>query len=169
MSLSEGIYILLGTNLGDRLQVLKQACLLIEKNTGVITKKSKVYQTEPWGISDQPAFLNQALQLETQLQPHALLKALQDIENTIGKKKVGKWRERLIDIDILYYGQMITHDQELTLPHPEIQNRRFALVPLCELSPDWKHPVLNQTQEELLATCPDTLGVWPRVSRPADD
>lgn len=164
MKFTKGIYILLGSNLGDRLQVLYDTQKLIDETTSNVVRASAVYKTEPWGVSDQPAFYNQVLQLETSLDPHALLVSLQNIEKKIGKIKLGKWRERLIDIDILYYDQLVVEDKDLVLPHPEIQNRRFTLVPLCEVSPDFVHPVFQKTQQQLLASCPDQLGVWPLVN-----
>lgn len=160
MNSSKGIYLLLGSNLGDRLQVLADTQKEIEKNVGSIVKASNVYETEPWGISNQPSFYNQVLQVNTEQSPRNLLKSLQLIEHKIGKIKLGKWRERLIDIDILYYNQELIDDEGLTLPHPEIQNRRFTLVPMCELNSDFIHPVLQKPQRELLANCPDQLKVW---------
>ena len=161
---TKGIYILLGSNLGDRLQVLSDTKQLIEKCVGKIVQSSAIYETEPWGVSNQPAFYNQVLQLKTSFDPHTLLLSLQEVEQRIGKIKLGKWRERLIDIDILYYDQLKLKDENLIIPHPEIQNRRFTLVPICELAPEFKHPVFEKTQKQLLATCPDKLKVWPRVS-----
>lgn len=160
MNSSKGIYLLLGSNLGDRLQVLADTQKEIEENVGSIVKASNIYETEPWGISNQPSFYNQVLQINTELSPHNLLKSLQLIEHKIGKIKLGKWRERLIDVDILYYNQELIDDEELTLPHPEIQNRRFTLVPMCELNADFIHPVLQKPQRELLANCQDQLKVW---------
>ncbi|MDF9796791.1 2-amino-4-hydroxy-6-hydroxymethyldihydropteridine diphosphokinase [Catalinimonas alkaloidigena] len=160
MKSSIGIYLLLGSNLGDRLQVLADTQKEIEKTVGAITKASNVYETEPWGVSNQPSFYNQVVKIDSELSPHKLLNSIQLIEYKIGKIKLGKWRERLIDIDILYYDQLLIDDEELTLPHPEIQNRRFTLVPMCELNPDFIHPVFNKSQVELLANCPDELKVW---------
>lgn len=143
------------------MQVLDDTRILIKEQVGKIQKMSFVYETEPWGIRNQPSFYNQVLEIQTDQCPHDLLKSMQDIENKIGKIKLGKWRERLIDIDILYYDQLLIDDEYLTLPHPEIQNRKFTLVPMCEVNPDFIHPVLNNTQKELLLKCPDKLNVWP--------
>lgn len=160
----KGIYLLLGSNLGDRMQVLSDTRTFIENSVGTIEKASFIYETEPWGVSNQPSFYNQALKIQTALSPHDLLKGLQDIEQKVGKIKLGKWRERLIDVDILYYDQLVIDDGELTLPHPEIQNRKFTLVPMCELDADFIHPVFNQSQKELLINCADKLNVWPLKS-----
>jgi 2-amino-4-hydroxy-6-hydroxymethyldihydropteridine diphosphokinase len=157
---TEGIYLLLGSNLGDRMENLQRAADEVEARITKIQRKSSVFVTEPWGVSDQPAFFNQVLQLSEAPSPHELLKLLQSIEKEIGKIKLGKWRERLIDIDILYYHDLIIHDDCLTLPHPEIQNRRFTLVPLCEISPCFVHPIYQFSQSQLLQRCPDPLGVW---------
>lgn len=143
------------------MQVLKDTRDFIEEFVGHIEKISSVYETEPWGILNQPTFYNQVLEIQTEQSPHDLLTSLQGIEHKVGKIKLGKWRERLIDIDIIYYDQLLIDDEKLTLPHPEIQNRRFTLVPMCELNAEFVHPVLNKPQKELLAICPDKLKVWP--------
>ena len=158
---TKGIYILLGSNLGDRIQVLCDTKSLIKQKAGDIIRSSSVYETEPWGVSNQPSFYNQVLELQTTLDAQSLLDCLQDIEKTIGKVKLGKWRERLIDIDILYYNHSIVDEASLKIPHPEIQNRRFTLVPLCEIAPDFINPVSQKTQKQMLAQCEDQLEVWP--------
>lgn len=158
---TKGIYILLGSNLGDRMQVLHDTKKLIQDRVGEIIDASAIYETEPWGVSDQPSFYNQVVKLNTPLDPHALLLKLQEIESSIGKIKLGKWRERLIDIDILYYDQCIVDEEKLHIPHPEIQNRRFTLFPLCEIAPDFINPVLQKTQKEMLLQCDDQLAVLP--------
>jgi len=157
---TKGIYLLLGSNLGDRLQVLSDTQQAIGASVGRIESISSVYETEPWGIRNQPSFYNQVLEIDTEYQPHELLKQLQRIENQIGKVKLGKWRERLIDIDILYYHQEVIVDELLKLPHPQIQNRRFTLVPMCEVNPEFVHPVMGVPQKELLIKCEDQLKVW---------
>lgn len=143
------------------MQVLNDTRALIEKSAGTIIRLSSIYETEPWGVSNQPSFYNQVLEIQTDQNPHELLKCLQDTEHQIGKIKLGKWRERLIDIDMLYYNQLLIDDDNLTLPHPEIQNRRFTLVPMCEVNAEFIHPVLSKPQKELLMKCPDKLNVWP--------
>ncbi|MEM9833268.1 MAG: 2-amino-4-hydroxy-6-hydroxymethyldihydropteridine diphosphokinase [Bacteroidota bacterium] len=160
MKVIEGIYLLLGSNLEDRDRNIQRARENIVQQVGSIVHTSGIYETEAWGVLDQPLFYNQVVQIETQLGHEALLRALQEIEQKIGKVKVGKWRERLIDIDLLYYGNRIVHTQTLTVPHPEIQNRRFTLAPLVELIPNELHPVLFQSHKNLLETTQDTLEVW---------
>ena len=161
MKFTKGIYILLGSNLGDRIQVLHHAKKMIQQRAGDILQSSAIYETEPWGVSDQPSFYNQVLKIQTSLDPHCLLEKLQGVEQDIGKVKLGKWRERLIDVDILYYHDLILDDVNLTIPHPEIGNRRFTLVPLCELAANSFNRVLQKNQQEMLNECRDELAVWP--------
>ncbi len=161
MKFTKGIYILLGSNLGDRIQVLQATKKIIQERVGEILQTSAIYETEPWGVSDQPSFYNQVLLIQTYLDPHCLLENLQGVEKDIGKVKLGKWRERLIDVDILYYHDVILNDEDLTIPHPEIRNRRFTLVPLCEIAADFVNPVFQKTQQEMLHQCGDKLAVWP--------
>ncbi|MGD1893194.1 MAG: 2-amino-4-hydroxy-6-hydroxymethyldihydropteridine diphosphokinase [Cyclobacteriaceae bacterium] len=160
MKVIEGIYLLLGSNLGNRAENLQNAQKYLGEQAGSIVAASSIYETEAWGFSDQPLFYNQVLQIDTQLGHEALLKVLLAIEKKIGKVKVGKWRERLIDIDLLYYDNRLVRTPQLTLPHPEIQNRRFTLAPLVELIPDEMHPMLLRTQRQLLESTPDQLEVW---------
>ena len=156
---NEEVYLLLGTNLGDRAANLHRATQLIRQAVGPVVAASSYYETEAWGVREQPSFFNQLLRVTTTLEHEPLLHALQAIEQQLGKVKLGHWRERLIDLDILYFGNRLVHTPFLTLPHPEIQNRRFTLVPLCEIVPQFVHPVLRKTQEQLLAECSDPLEV----------
>ncbi|MFP4091765.1 MAG: 2-amino-4-hydroxy-6-hydroxymethyldihydropteridine diphosphokinase [Cyclobacteriaceae bacterium] len=158
---TEGIYLLLGSNLGNRIHNLQVAAEKISERVNQVQRKSPVFVTEPWGVSNQPTYFNQVLQLSEAPPPYELLGMLQAIEKKIGKIKLGKWRERLIDIDILYYGDIIMDEVSLCLPHPEIQNRRFALVPMCELAPELLHPIFQLTQIQLLERCEDPLEVIP--------
>ncbi len=160
MRLVEGIYLLIGTNLGERLQNLAQARQLIGRMAGRIICQSGLYKTQAWGETNQPDFLNQVLQIKTRLSHEALLQQTQAIEQAMGKQKIGKWRERLIDVDILYYGNRIVSTPRLTLPHPQIPYRNFTLAPLCEIAPDQVHPLLRQSHQKLLAASPDPLKVW---------
>ena len=159
MPSNQEIYLLLGTNLGDRAANLRTATQRIEQVAGPIVAASAWYETAAWGVLGQPSFYNQVVRVETSLGHEPLLHALQAIEQQLGKVKLGHWRERLIDLDILYYGNRLVCTPFLTLPHPELQNRRFTLVPLCEIAPQWVHPVLGKTQEQLLEECADGLGV----------
>lgn len=159
MGMIDGIYLLIGTNLGDRISNIDLALEKIGKNIGHISAISSVYETAAWGEQQQPAFYNIALRVATDKPPLLLMKSLQAIENKMGRIKVEKWKERIIDIDILYY-----HDQQigsaiLTIPHAEIERRRFALEPLCEISPDFVHPQLQKTNAQLLDECEDFLEV----------
>lgn len=160
MKLVQGIYLLIGTNLGERVQNLAKARQLLAETAGKVISQSSLYETEAWGEIDQPDFLNQVLRIETVLSHEALLQKMQAVEQIMGKIKVGKWRERLIDIDMLYYGNRVVRTSVLTLPHPEIQNRNFTLEPLCEIAGEEVHPLLHKSHRQLLAESPDLLKVW---------
>lgn len=154
-------YLQLGTNLGNRPYNLDRAITLINALPCQVIQKSQVYETEAWGIRDQPAFLNQVILISTTMDPHHLLDAVLNIEIKMGRIRVRKWMERLIDIDILYYGQAIIDSPRLTIPHPHIQERNFVLVPLAEIAPNFLHPIFNSTSEQLLANSKDPLEVKP--------
>lgn len=153
------VYILLGSNLGDRLANLVAAQWHIEKNIAPISKASRVYETKPWGKTDQPDFLNQVIVIETDTTPAKLLKMLLAIENEIGRKRSIKWGERIIDLDILFFGDLTINTERLTIPHPAIPARRFTLVPLQELAPELIHPLLHKSISALLEACNDPLAV----------
>lgn len=157
LMLGKNIFLLLGSNLGDRLTNLDRGRILIEELTGSIVKKSSIYETSAWGKTDQPDYLNQAVQIETALRPNELLSACLNIEKKIGRQRIEKWGARLIDIDIIYFGGKIIHSNELIIPHPRMAERRFVLVPLTEINPDFVHPILMKTNEELLKQCKDDL------------
>lgn len=151
-------FLLVGGNLGDRLKSLGMAVNALER-VGNVVNISSVYETAAWGITDQPSFLNRVLFLQTELDAFELLKALLEIEEKLGRKRLVKFGPRQIDIDILFFNDECIKTDELTIPHPEIQNRRFALVPMNELAPKLEHPVLKKTIEQLLQHCPDHLDV----------
>jgi 2-amino-4-hydroxy-6-hydroxymethyldihydropteridine diphosphokinase len=149
-------YLLLGSNRGDRIQMLMQAAVLIEKNIGKIISSSLVYETAPWGFEDETYFLNQVHCVQTQLTPVDLMAALLRIESAIGRKRQGNnYTSRLIDIDILFYDDHIVDHEHLTIPHPRLHQRRFALTPLSEIAPDFIHPILGITIRDLAQQCKD--------------
>ena len=156
-------YLLLGSNLGDRELYLERAVQLISEKVGVVIAKSAVYETEPWGNTNQPGFLNLALGVDTQLSPFELLETVLEIERMLGRIRHEKWGSRLIDIDIILYGdEIITVDDQLQIPHSEMQNRKFVLEPLAEIAPNLIHPILRKTITEILTTLTDTLSVSKR-------
>ena len=152
---SRNLFLLLGANLGHRAQTLTEAARQIGEQIGPIVKESSLYETSAWGLTDQPAFLNQVLRLETSLSPEAVLARTQAIETALGRVRHEHWDARTIDIDLLFYSDLILTTDSLTLPHPYLHLRRFTLVPLAEIAPDFVHPVFSKTSAELLAECED--------------
>lgn len=152
-------YLLLGSNVGNRRQNLLDALQHIENYAGKIAKHSSIYETAPWGKPDQQNFFNQAVLVETLLEPPALMHELLNIERLMGRKRSEneKWEQRLIDIDILFYNDVNLQTEQLTIPHPRLHERNFALHPMLELDPTHKHPLKGQNIEELLQICSDTL------------
>ncbi|MBW8049352.1 MAG: 2-amino-4-hydroxy-6-hydroxymethyldihydropteridine diphosphokinase [Cytophagales bacterium] len=154
------LYLLSGSNLGDREKNLKNALSLINNSIGKIVIRSKIYETEPWGVSDQPLFLNQVIKALTGFSPDEVLQKIKKIEEGLGRKKRKKWAERIIDIDMLYYDNLVINTQDLKIPHPEIINRKFTLAPLTEIAPDFIHPVANVINRVLYEKCEDTRRVY---------
>ena len=152
-------YLLTGGNLGNREQSLVTAIELINLNCGTIIKTSSLYETAAWGKTDQPSFLNQALELQTSLNAKQLMRCILKVEKKMGRIRKEKYGPRIIDIDILLFNNEKHNYDFLKLPHPEMQNRRFALLPLAEIARDIIHPVLNKTIKELLIECEDKLEV----------
>jgi 2-amino-4-hydroxy-6-hydroxymethyldihydropteridine diphosphokinase len=152
-------YLLTGGNMGNRLAYLSKAKEQIEKRCGSILKESSVYKTAAWGKEDQEAFLNQVLKIETSLHPGELLKKILEIEESLGRKRELKYGPRTIDIDILFFNGDIINQHSLKVPHPQMQARRFVLVPLNEIAANKIHPSLHKTISQLLAECPDPLAV----------
>lgn len=152
---SQDVFLLLGSNLGDRLQILKSAEILVEERIGKIRSASSVYETAPWGVLDQPAFLNQILIVTTGLMPEEVLRIVLEIEHELGRIRYERWGARVIDIDMLYYQDLVMDTVRLTLPHPRLHERKFTLVPLHEIAPDFIHPLLLKTTSQLLAECSD--------------
>lgn len=154
----EPVYLSLGSNMHDPRKQLKLAVKQIERRIGEVTRLSSIYLTAPWGNQNQEPFLNQVIELETEMTPHRLLQELLMIETDMGRVREQKWEPRIIDIDILFYGSVVM-EGNLNIPHPLLHLRRFTLGPLLELIPDWKHPVLHKTITELYESCPDTGNV----------
>jgi 2-amino-4-hydroxy-6-hydroxymethyldihydropteridine diphosphokinase len=154
-------YLLLGSNMGNRRQNLLDASQHIENYAGKVIKSSSVYETAPWGKADQPTFFNQAILIETHLEPAMLMHELLAIERLLGRKRTDaeKWEPRIIDIDILFYNNDTVQTEQLTIPHPRLHERNFALKPMLELAPEHKHPVTGINIEELAKNCTDTLSV----------
>jgi 2-amino-4-hydroxy-6-hydroxymethyldihydropteridine diphosphokinase len=152
-------YLLIGGNEGDRKAQLATARAHISAAAGVIGQVSDLYETAPWGKSDQAWVLNQALELETPHDAQTLLALLLGIEEKMGRRRTQKYGARVIDIDILFFNDAIIHEPGLIVPHPQIQRRRFALAPLDEIASDHIHPVFGQSVRELLLACTDPLEV----------
>ena len=157
--INQSVYLLLGSNIGDRRKHLNDALWAIETRAGVIRGRSSVYETAAWGKTNQATFYNQAIRITTFLSPAELLTTLQLIEKSMGRERKEKWGERVIDIDILFFGDQVIDTPDLKIPHPELQNRRFALIPMSEIADDLIHPKMYQTIHELLKNCSDTLAV----------
>ena len=152
-------FLLLGTNLGDRKKNLSTARDAIEVSVGTIVKASSIYQTAAWGKTDQPDFLNQALEVETPLSAEDVLVEILKVERVMGRRREQLWGQRIIDIDILLFESKIISSATLTVPHPQLQNRRFALEPLAEIAGEVTHLLLQLTIQEMLARCADLLEV----------
>jgi 2-amino-4-hydroxy-6-hydroxymethyldihydropteridine diphosphokinase len=154
-------YLLIGGNLGNRIENLAMARSLIENELGKIIKVSSIYETAAWGITKQPDFLNQVLLIKTKFPPEKMMQLILSIENKMGRVRTQKNASRIIDIDILFFNDEIISNENLTIPHPEIQNRKFALIPLNEIASDLVHPVFKQSIKNLLSTSKDKLQVKP--------
>ena len=152
-------YLLTGGNEGDRYLHMQQAKAKIELICGRIIRVSSLYETAPWGKTDQPDFLNQVLLVETPLLPGELLQSIFEIEKALGRKRSLRNAPRTIDIDILFYDTEVIESPGLTIPHPRISERRFVLEPLNEIASDYIHPVLHKSVRQLLLECKDELAV----------
>jgi len=152
-------YLLLGGNLGDRRKYIALAIAEIEAKIGNITKRSSLYETASWGKHDQPDFFNQVIEVKTSLKPQELLSGILSIEAQLGRKRIEKWGSRIIDIDILLYQDQVINEPELIVPHPYLAFRRFCLMPLCEIAPEFIHPLLKKNIQELLTELSDDLFV----------
>ncbi len=153
------VFLSLGSNQGDRIGNLDKSIELIEYKCGKILNISSIYETAPWGNTDQDVFLNQVVEISTDLSPLELLDAVLQIEEKLGRVRLEHWGPRLIDIDILFYGNQVIDEQNLSVPHIQIQHRNFVLVPFNEIAPDWFHPKMNMTIQEILDQQKDGLEV----------
>jgi len=154
------VYLLLGSNMGDRQRFLNEAARLLQERAGTILKRSSIYETEPWGHTNKNNFLNQVLLVESLLNPYELLKVIKAIETKLGRiRKTQRYSPRCIDIDILFYNDEVYFSDDLVIPHPRLHNRMFTLVPLNEIAPDYLHPILKKTIRELVNLCTDKLMV----------
>lgn len=156
---SHTLVLLLGSNLGERQNYLSQALEKIKQCIGSIYKISSFYETKSWGVENQPDFLNQVIVCYTSLTAEESLKYCLSIEKELGRDRKEKWGSRTIDIDILYFDDAIIASNTLKIPHPFLHERRFTLVPLAEVLPDYVHPVFNFSNKQLLERCEDTLEV----------
>ena len=154
------VYLLLGSNLGDRNALIEEAIVAIQQEIGQVSSRSSIYETAAWGKEDQPGFLNIALGVTTTLGAQEVLVRALNIEKELGRVRLEKWGARLIDIDIIFYGdEVISIAGQLEVPHPEMHKRKFVLVPMAEIASNYIHPVLNQTLPEILSSLPDDLKV----------
>jgi len=153
------IFLLLGSNLGEREKHLRDAVNLIYSQIGPVDSFSSYYETHAWGKTDQPDFINQALKLNSKISPTKLLEEILSIENNLGRTREEKWGSRIIDIDILFYGSEVLNIPNLIIPHKLLHQRRFALMPLYEIAPDFIHPVLNKSIKQILLQLTDPLSV----------
>jgi 2-amino-4-hydroxy-6-hydroxymethyldihydropteridine diphosphokinase len=143
------IYIGIGSNLGDRDGNCRKAVELLPSKGITVKKVSSLYTTVPWGVKDQPDFANMAVEAETWLIPHELLRKLKEIEKEMGRAGGERWGPRVIDLDLLFYDDIIVSTNELTVPHPLIQQREFVLLPMAEIASSFVHPVMKKTIRQL--------------------
>ncbi|MEO5911957.1 MAG: 2-amino-4-hydroxy-6-hydroxymethyldihydropteridine diphosphokinase [Pelobium sp.] len=151
------VYLGLGSNLGDRIIYFSNALKALESSVGKVVLKSSVYETKAWGKEDEADYLNMVILIETNLKPQELLKETQKIEIELGRQKKLKWGSRTIDIDILFYNNIIFTSETLEIPHPLIYMRKFVLLPLVEIASDFVHPVFKTTIKNLYSNCEDQL------------
>ena len=154
-SRSHRLILSLGGNLGDVRMTLATCRTLLAEQIGPIDQASRIYQSEPWGVADQPDYLNQILLLLTDKSPSEVLQTTREIENQLGRQRKVRWGPRVIDIDLLFYDDLELETEDLVLPHPRIHERNFILVPLMEIAPDWIHPGFQVSIEELYIRCQD--------------
>jgi len=163
------VFLHTGSNLGHRFENLLKANQLIEKHIGRIIQQSSWFETEAWGIREQPSFINQALCIRTHLSPMDLMNTILDLESKMGRVRVSKWTERLIDIDILFYNQQVINEPpKLIIPHSRITERNFVMMPMAEIAPNFLHPIFNQTIQQLLNKSTDSLTAKKILAQPIE-
>jgi 2-amino-4-hydroxy-6-hydroxymethyldihydropteridine diphosphokinase len=160
-----GIYIIIGGNLGDRLALIEDCKHKIEKEIGIISRSSSIYESASWGETDNPNYLNQVLYIESNFSAKEVLEKALEIEKELGRTRDKKWESRLIDIDILFFNEEIIDEKNLKIPHPHLQNRKFVLVPLNEIANKFIHPVFKKSVSYLLSICQDKLKVTVIISK----
>lgn len=143
-------YIGIGSNLGNREKNCEHAISLLLEQRITVRKRSAMIETEPWGVADQPKFINMAIQIDTTLAPEDLLNLLKDIESRVGRTEVTRWGPRIVDLDILLYNSCVIDSRNLQIPHPHLHDREFALRPLADIAPEIIHPVLGKSIRTLL-------------------
>ena len=159
MEKNEIVYLLTGSNIGDRLAFLQKAEGEIAAKIGTIQAKSSYYESQAWGNTNQEDFWNQCLEVRTSLSAEQVLSGVLAIEKTMGRKREGEWQPREIDIDILFYGEKIIKTKDLVVPHPRFHERNFAIIPMMEVNGDYLHPVLELHIDEIFFDCKDPLEV----------
>ena len=159
------VYLMIGGNIGNRLANLENARNSIDKKCGSIQKRSSIYETEAWGLKDQPSFYNQALCIQTILSPQDLMDMLLAIELSMGRERLIPLGPRTIDLDIIYYNQTIIKEADLIIPHPRLELRNFVLAPLVEIAPDFEHPILKKTNLQLYEASIDTSVVHKKTAQ----
>jgi len=152
-------FLLLGSNLGNRKQFLDEAITHINAQIGAVTKRSSIYETQSWGKSDLPDYLNQVVIVETDLSAREVLNGALSIEKQLGRVRHDKWGSRTIDVDILFYNSEIINEPDLQVPHPQLHNRGFTLAPLAEIAPEFEHPALGKNILQLKNNLADNLQI----------
>ena len=153
------VVLLLGSNVGDKIAQLKFAIKEISLKIGIVSAKSAIYESAPWGEEKQPSFLNQVIIVESDLLPFQILEKTQAIEQKAGRIARGKWKMRELDIDILFYEDRVVNQEKLQIPHPYIQKRFFTLAPLFEIMPEFIHPIIKKSISDLYNNCDKSLMV----------
>lgn len=151
------VYLSFGSNVGDRAANIETALKFLDDADVKLRKHSSMFETEPWGNTEQEKFLNCAAEFVTSLSPHQLMNQLLAIENRMGRQRKIKWEPRIIDIDILFFGNEILNENGLIIPHPELQKRKFVLIPLAEIAGGFIHPLFKKSVAEILIDCDDAL------------